>query len=104
EKYPLPVGSTSAQADDGGIFSYTPNAGLSLARYGKDGKPLWGYNSITQWNNALNLGVTGPGKLWGMTQCMGKGGDFLVFRPTSARIMCSAPMGCMWAPCSRTAG
>jgi hypothetical protein len=80
EKYPLPVGYTSAQADDGGIFSYTPNKGLSLARYGTDGKPLWGYTDITQWQNSLNLGVTGPGKLWGMTQCMGKGGDFLVFQ------------------------
>jgi hypothetical protein len=80
EKYPLPVGYTSAQADDGGIFSYTPNKGLSLARYGKDGKPLWGYTDITQWQNSLNLGVTGPGKLWGMTQCMGKGGDFLAFQ------------------------
>ena len=80
EKYPLPVGYTSAQADDGGIFSYTPNSELSLARYGTDGQPLWGYTNITQWNNALNLGVTGPGRLWGMTQCMGKGGDFLVFQ------------------------
>ena len=80
EKYPLPVGYTSVQADDGGIFSYTPNKGLSLARYGKDGKPLWGYTDITQWQNSLNLGVTGPGRLWGMTQCMGKGGDFLVFQ------------------------
>jgi hypothetical protein len=80
EKYPLPVGYTSVQADDGGIFSYTPSKGLSLARYGKDGKPLWGYSDITQWQNSLNLGVTGPGRLWGMTQCMGKGGDFLVFQ------------------------
>ena len=80
EKYPLPVGYTSAQADDGGIFSYTPNKGLSLARYGTDGKPLWGYTDITQWQNSINLGVTGPGKLWGMTQCMGKGGEFLVFQ------------------------
>ena len=80
EKYPLPVGYTSAQADDGGIFTFSPSAGLSLARYGTDGQPLWGYTNITQWNNALNLGVTGPGRLWGMTQCMGKGGDFLVFQ------------------------
>ncbi|MFA6292588.1 MAG: FlgD immunoglobulin-like domain containing protein [Victivallales bacterium] len=80
EKYPLPVGYSSVPADDGGIFSYTPSKGLSLARYGKDGKILWSYNDIVQWQKALNLGVTGPGRLWGMTQCMGKGGDFLVFQ------------------------
>jgi hypothetical protein len=80
EKYPLPVGYSSVPLDDGGIVSYTPNKGLSLTRYGKDGKPLWGYNDITQWQKSLNLGVTGPGRLWGMTQCMGKGGDFLVYQ------------------------
>jgi hypothetical protein len=80
EKYPLPVGYSSVPADDGGIFSYTPSKGLSLARYDKDAKPLWGYSDITQWQNSLNLGVTGPGRLWGMTKCMGKGGDFLVFQ------------------------
>lgn len=80
EKYPLPVGYSSVPADDGGIFTYTPGKGLSLARYGKDGQPLWGYHDIRQWNEAVNLGVTGPGKLWGMTRCMGKGGDFLAFQ------------------------
>jgi hypothetical protein len=80
EKYPLPVGYSSVPADDGGIFSYTPSKGLSLARYGQDGQTLWGYNNIAQWHDAVNLGATGPGKLWGMTQCMGKGGDFLVFQ------------------------
>ena len=51
-----------------------------LTRYDKDAKPLWGYTGFTSWRGALNLGVTGPGKLWGMTQCMGKGGDFLVYQ------------------------
>lgn len=78
EKYPLPVGHTSAQADDGGIFTFTNDG--SLTRYGKDGKPLWSYSGIARWHDSLNLGVTGPGKLWGMTQCMGKGGDFVVFQ------------------------
>jgi len=80
EKCPLPVGYSSLPLDDGGIVTYTPNSGLSLARYGKDGQPLWGYRGIAEWRAALNLGVTGPGKLWGMTKCMGKGGDFLVYQ------------------------
>ena len=80
EKYPLPVGYSTVPSDDGGVFTYTPNKGLSLARWDKEGKRLWGYNDIVQWQSALNMGVTGPGRLWGMTQCMGKGGDFLVFQ------------------------
>ncbi len=80
EKYPLPVGYTSAQADDGGIVTYTPSQDLSLVRYAKDGTPLWGYRDIKPWSKSLNLGVTGPGRLWGMTQCMGKAGRFLAFQ------------------------
>ncbi len=41
---------------------------------------LWSYSGIKGWHDALNLGVTGPDKLWGMTQGMGKGGEFLVFQ------------------------
>ncbi len=78
EKYPLPVGYSAMPLEDGGMVSYD-NQG-KLARYDKDAKPLWSYSGITGWHNALNLGVTGPGKLWGMTQCMGKGGDFLVYQ------------------------
>jgi sugar lactone lactonase YvrE len=81
EKYPLPVGNFGAMPmEDGGIVSYTASDKGQLARFGRDGQPLWSYNGITRWQRALNLGVTGPGKLWGMTQCMGKGGDFLVFQ------------------------
>ncbi len=80
EKYPVPVGYTAVPSEDGGIFTYTPAKGPSLVRYDKDGKMLWSYNDITNWQSALNMGVTGPGKLWGMTQCMGKGGDFLAFQ------------------------
>jgi hypothetical protein len=81
EKYPLPVGNFGAMPmEDGGIVSYTASDKGQLARFGKDGQPLWSYNGITRWQRALNLGVTGSGKLWGMTGCMGKGGDFLVFQ------------------------
>ena len=80
EKYPLPVGYSSIPATDGGIFTYTPKDGVSLARYDRDGNKLWSYSGITPWQKALNLGVTGPGRLWGMTQCMGQGGDFLVYQ------------------------
>jgi hypothetical protein len=80
EKYPLPVGYSTIPAEDGGMFTYTPNKGVSLARWDKDGRKLWSYDNITPWQSALNLGVTGPGRLWGMTQCMGKGGDFLVYQ------------------------
>ena len=81
EKYPLPVKYSTVSAEDGGVFAYEPNkTGLSLARWDKDGRMLWGYKGIPAWQESLNLGVTGPGKLWGMTQCMGKAGDFLVFQ------------------------
>lgn len=80
EKFSLPVGYSAMPLDDGGIVSYTPTKGVSLARYDSNGKMLWGYSGITKWQSALNLGVTGPGKLWGMTQCMGQGGDFLVYQ------------------------
>jgi hypothetical protein len=80
EKYPLPVGYSSIPTADGGIVTYTPSKGLSLARYDNAGNPLWSYRGIVAWHDALNLGVTGPGKLWGMTQCMGQGGDFLVYQ------------------------
>ena len=77
EKYPLPVGYTSVPLEDGGIVTYAQS---SLARYDKDARPLWSYSGITDWHSQLNLGVTGPGRLGGMTQCMGKGGDFLVYQ------------------------
>lgn len=75
EKYPLPVG---LPLEDGSSVGTVQQG--TLARYGKDGKPLWAYRGIEQWQKALNLGVTGPGRLWGMTQCMGRGGDFLVYQ------------------------
>ena len=80
EKYPLPIGYSAVPFADGGVVTYTPAKGVSLARYDKDGNKLWSYSGIVGWHDALNLGVTGPGKLWGMTQCMGHGGDFLVFQ------------------------
>ena len=80
EVFPLSVGYTAVLDEDGGIYTYTPAKGVSLARYYKNGKKVWSYSDITTWQSALNMGVTGPGKLWGMTQCMGKGGDFLVFQ------------------------
>ena len=75
EKYPVPVG---LPLEDGSSVRYVQDG--TLARYGRDGQPLWSYRGIADWRGSLNLGVTGPGKLWGMTQCMGKGGDFLVFQ------------------------
>ncbi len=81
EKYSLPVKYSTLPAEDGGIFAYEPNKnGLSLARWDKNGNLLWGYSGIPSWHESLNMGVTGPGKLWGMTGCMGKAGDFLVFQ------------------------
>jgi hypothetical protein len=77
EKLTRPYGAALA---DGGCITYAAGKGVCLARWDGDGKKLWSYSDITQWQSALNLGVTGPGKLWGMTQCMGKGGDFLVFQ------------------------
>jgi hypothetical protein len=80
EPFTPPLGYSGRPTADGGSFGYTPAAGTSLARYDADGKPLWSYGGITPWRQALGLGVTGPGKLWGMTQCMGAGGRFLAFQ------------------------
>jgi hypothetical protein len=80
EPFSVPFGYSAVPLEDGGVVTYTPATGVSLARYDKNGNPLWSYSNITAWQSALNLGVTGPGKLWGMTQCMGKGGDFLVYQ------------------------
>ncbi len=81
EKYALPVKYSTVPAEDGGIFAYAPNPkGLAFGRWDKDGNLLWSYHGIPSWHESLNLGVTGPGKLWGMTTCMGKAGDFLVFQ------------------------
>lgn len=80
EKYPLPFGYSAVPSADGGVCTYTPAKGVALARYDQAGNKLWSYSGIGAWHDALNLGVTGPGKLWGMTQCMGQGGDFLVFQ------------------------
>lgn len=77
--YAPPVGYSSIPLDDG-IITYSPDKGASLARYDKDGKMLWSYSGITRWQEALNMGVTGPGRLWGMTQCMGKAGDYLAYQ------------------------
>jgi hypothetical protein len=80
EPYAPPFGYSAVPSDNGGSFSYTPAKGVSLAHYDKAGKALWSYSDITAWQSALNMSVTGPGRLWGMTQCMGKAGDFLTYQ------------------------
>ncbi len=66
--------------DDGGCITSATGKGVCLARWDKDDNKLWSYSNIPSWHEALNMGVTGPGKLWGMTGCMGRGGDFLLFQ------------------------
>jgi hypothetical protein len=61
---------------DGTVFTSGNRKGPSLIRWSSDGGIVWSYNDIPSWPHSLNLPITGPGRLWGMTNLMGVGGDY----------------------------
>jgi len=61
---------------DGGVYTLNPGQSPGLAKFTRDGKLLWGYPRIPQWNDALNLPIVAPGRLWGLTMPLGLAGGF----------------------------
>ena len=58
--------------NDGGV--YTLSSG-QLSRWSADGKLQWGYPGIPDWHEALALPVVRPGRLHGLTDGLGVGGE-----------------------------
>ncbi len=69
--------------DDTGA-AYTMNvthlsrSGSGLTRWKPDGDLDWRFPDILRWRDGRTLPTSGPGRLWGATQLMGVGGEFLV--------------------------
>ncbi|MGD0090132.1 MAG: hypothetical protein ABSE73_09445 [Planctomycetota bacterium] len=83
KRTPIPFKGTNGNAtslwldpSDGGVYTLNPGQAPGLAKYTRDGKLLWGYPRIQQWNEALNLPIIAPGRLWGLTMPLGIAGDF----------------------------
>lgn len=60
---------------DGDIYTCTPGKKPALARWSPDGKLRWAYPEIPGWQSSLGDGVTGPGKLQGITGPLKVAGD-----------------------------
>ncbi|MBC2602951.1 sugar-binding protein [Puniceicoccus vermicola] len=57
-----------ARDEEGNLYSF--NRGM-LGKWNPDGKREWYYDDIVNWHKALNMPITGPGRLWGMSGIMG---------------------------------
>lgn len=62
---------------DGSFYTMRNGEGPCLVKRAPDGTLLWDYPDIVGWHNALNMPITGPGRLWGTTGIMGVGGDYV---------------------------
>ncbi|HUW32128.1 MAG TPA: hypothetical protein VM223_10995, partial [Planctomycetota bacterium] len=83
QKTPIPFRGTNANGtslwldnQDDTVYTLAPGGNPGIARWTPDKKLLWGYGGVIQWNQALNLDVISPGKLWGLTMPLGIAGDF----------------------------
>ncbi len=61
----------------GSAYTMHNSKGPSLVKWSRDGEMQWDYPGIVDWHNALNMPITGPGRLWGTTGIMGVAGDYL---------------------------
>ena len=61
---------------DQAVYTLSPGHDPGFARWTRDGKLVWGYGGILEWNKALSLPMVTPGKLWGLTMPLGVAGDF----------------------------
>ncbi len=61
---------------DGAVYTLSPGREPGFARWTRDGKLVWGYGGVIDWNKALSLPMVTPGKLWGLTMPLGVAGDF----------------------------
>jgi hypothetical protein len=62
----------------GNTYTFRNSKGPSLVKWSPEGERLWYYADIEPWRKALSMPITGPGRLWGMTGCMGLAGRYLV--------------------------
>ncbi|MFH1569706.1 MAG: hypothetical protein ABIL09_17050, partial [Gemmatimonadota bacterium] len=62
--------------DSGTVYTLNPGRAPGLAAWGRQGELLWAYPEIAEWQQALDLPVVTPGKLWGLTMPLGVAGDF----------------------------
>ena len=65
--------------DAGSLYTIIPDAKVSFARWSLDRKVdrklLWHY-PVKSWRAVLNMPVSKPGQVWGITSGMGTAGDF----------------------------
>jgi len=61
---------------DDTVYTLNPGHKPGLARWKRDGAMLWGYPEIQSWNEALNLPMVTPGKLYGLTMPLCVAGNF----------------------------
>ena len=69
-------GSLWLDNQDTSVYTLAPGSEPGLAKWTREGKLLWGYGGIVQWNQALSMPMVTPGKLWGLTMPLGVAGDF----------------------------
>jgi hypothetical protein len=61
---------------DDSVYTLNPGCDVGFARWTRDGKLLWGYGGVMEWNQALSLPMITPGRLYGLTMPLGVAGDF----------------------------
>lgn len=64
---------------EGDAYTYASLKGPSLSKWLPDGTRQWTYPNIPDWRSSLNLPITGPGRLWGMTGNMGVTDKFMAY-------------------------
>jgi hypothetical protein len=62
--------------DPDAVYTVCPGADPGLCRWQKNGTCLWGFRGIAPWQQALNLDMGTPGKLYGLTTPLGVAGAF----------------------------
>lgn len=61
---------------DDSVYTLSPGRDPGFARWTRDGRRLWAYDGVIEWNQALSLPMVTPGRLHGLTMPLGVAGDF----------------------------
>jgi hypothetical protein len=69
-------GSLWLDEQDDTVYTLAPGQEPGLARWTRQGKMIWGYGGVFEWNKALSLPMVAPGRLWGLTMPLGMAGEF----------------------------
>jgi len=56
------------------------STGPGLTMKSPDGELVWQYPDMVAWRDAINLPTGAPGRLWGATQLLGVGGDYVALQ------------------------